>query len=71
MVPPRFFSRRFSWPFCVENIAGWEYNQESGKPWRAVAMMGGFIGRKSDGDPGWITLYRGLKDLLEYGIALP
>ena len=31
---------------------------------RAVAMMGGFIGRKSDGDPGWITLYRGLKDLL-------
>lgn len=24
--------------------------------WRAVARLGGFIGRKSDGDPGWQTL---------------
>ena len=34
--------------------------------WRAVARLGGFIGRKSDGDPGWQTLWRGwlkLQDL--------
>lgn len=27
--------------------------------WRAVARLGGFLGRKSDGDPGWQTLWRG------------
>lgn len=27
--------------------------------WRAVAQLGGFLGRKSDGDPGWQTLWRG------------
>src|SRR5262245_7935826 len=34
--------------------------------WRAVARLGGFLGRKSDGDPGWQTLWRGwlkLQDL--------
>ena len=34
--------------------------------WRLVARLGGFIGRKSDGDPGWQTLWRGwlrLQDL--------
>jgi hypothetical protein len=32
---------------------------------RAVAQMGGFLGRTGDGDPGWITLWRGLKELLQ------
>lgn len=32
---------------------------------RAVARWGGFIGRKGDGDPGWITLWRGMRKLLE------
>lgn len=29
------------------------------KFWHSVARMGGFIGRKSDGDPGWQTLWKG------------
>lgn len=27
--------------------------------WRGVAQLGGFQGRRSDGDPGWKTLWRG------------
>jgi hypothetical protein len=27
--------------------------------WRRVAMLGGFLGRKSDGEPGWQTLWIG------------
>lgn len=29
----------------------------------SVAKLGGFLGRKSDGNPGWITLWRGIKEL--------
>ncbi|MGH2638045.1 MAG: IS4 family transposase [Rhabdochlamydiaceae bacterium] len=35
--------------------------------WRRVAMLGGFLGRKSDGNPGWQTIWYGwlrLKDML-------
>jgi len=37
-----------------------------------IARMGGFIGRKSDGNPGWLTIMRGMYDLLliEYGVAI-
>ena len=40
---------------------------------RAVAKLGGFLARKRDGDPGWITLWRGYSRLLdmELGYALP
>jgi len=31
---------------------------------RAVAGLGGFLGRKCDGEPGWITIWRGLETLL-------
>ena len=31
---------------------------------RLVARKGGFIGRKSDGNPGWLTLMRGMYDLI-------
>ena len=31
--------------------------------WQGVARLGGFIGRKSDGDPGWQTLWRGWQRL--------
>ncbi len=31
--------------------------------WIEVAKMGGFLARKSDGDPGWITIWRGWNDL--------
>ena len=27
--------------------------------WRETARLGGFLGRQADGDPGWITLWRG------------
>jgi hypothetical protein len=27
--------------------------------WRDIAMLGGFIGRKSNGAPGWQTLWDG------------
>lgn len=40
--------------------------------WRAVAQLGGFLARKSDGDPGWLTLWRGGQklDLLVEGAAV-
>jgi hypothetical protein len=31
---------------------------------RAVAHLGGFIGRKSDGEPGWQTIWRGWQRLM-------
>ena len=31
---------------------------------RGLAMIGGFLGRKHDGDPGWITIWRGVKELM-------
>ena len=31
--------------------------------YRAIAKLGGFIGRKSDGEPGWITIWRGWEKL--------
>lgn len=43
-----------------------------GQFYRQVAMLGGFIGRKSDGNPGWITIWRGwekLNDLVR-GVSL-
>ena len=33
--------------------------------WHATARLGGFIGRKSDGDPGWQTLWDGWQQLLQ------
>jgi len=33
---------------------------------REVAILGGFIGRKSDGEPGWITIWRGWNKLNNY-----
>jgi len=40
--------------------------------WRDVARLGGFLGRKSDGDPGWQTLWRGWQQLeaMTIGAAL-
>jgi len=31
--------------------------------WHTLARMGGFIGRKSDGEPGWQTIWKGYKRL--------
>ena len=31
--------------------------------YRSIAKLGGFPGRKGDGDPGWLTLWRGFRKL--------
>lgn len=31
--------------------------------WHGVAKLGGFIGRKSDGEPGWQTIWKGWNEL--------
>lgn len=40
--------------------------------WRETARLGGFLGRKGDGDPGWLTLWRGWEHLetLSLGVEL-
>jgi hypothetical protein len=49
-----------------------EYNETPEQWLRLIARMGGFIGRKSDGYPGWLTLMRGVNNLLliEQGLLL-
>ena len=45
-----------------------KFNQETitiKQFWHKVASLGGFIGRKSDGDPGWQTLWKGWLRLLD------
>jgi len=42
-----------------------EKKMSHGEFWRNVARVGGFIGRKSDGDPGWQTLWKGWLRVLE------
>lgn len=37
-----------------------------GQFYREVAKLGGFLGRKGDGDPGWITIWRGWEKLNTY-----
>jgi hypothetical protein len=32
--------------------------------WRGIARCGGFLARKGDGEPGWITIWRGWRSLL-------
>jgi Transposase Tn5 dimerisation domain len=36
---------------------------------RALAGLGGFIGRKGDGEPGWRTLWRGWEELLRVEVG--
>jgi hypothetical protein len=32
--------------------------------WVSIAKLGGFLGRRSDGHPGWLTLWRGWQTLM-------
>lgn len=58
-------------PIELKVINGWLRKMEKNKPEvvtgrdfvRAVAMLGGFLGRKSDGEPGAKTLRQGLQRL--------
>ena len=49
-------------------VEGWTVHEF----WREVAKLGGFLGRKSDGEPGWQTLWRGWQrlDLMTLGASL-
>ena len=40
--------------------------------WRSIARCGGFMARRGDGEPGWITIWRGWRSLLNMveGLAL-
>jgi hypothetical protein len=57
----------------VALLAGLRADQLTvGQFWRTVAQQGGYLGRRSDGPPGWQTLWKGwlhVQTLLE-GIAL-
>ena len=44
-----------------EPEAGWKY----GSLFIAIARMGGFLARRHDGDPGWITIWRGWQRLMK------
>lgn len=37
-----------------------------GQFYREVAQLGGFLGRKGDGEPGWLTIWRGWEKLNTY-----
>jgi hypothetical protein len=44
-----------------------------GRFFRELAMLGGFIGRRRDGDPGWMTIWRGwdrLQDMIRGAEAI-
>ena len=53
------------WTAMLQRLRKSKPNQ----PWtvrtfyREMAKLGGFLGRKSDGEPGWITLWRGFEKL--------
>jgi len=38
--------------------------------WRQIAMLGGFLGRKSDGQPGWQTIWRGWNRLQDIALGV-
>ena len=42
---------------------GFQRKMTAGEFYREMAKLGGFIGRKSDGEPGWITIWRGWRKL--------
>ena len=54
--------------YLKRSVEGWTVREF----WREVARLGGFLARKSDGEPGWQTVWRGWQklDLLTIGAAL-
>jgi hypothetical protein len=45
------------------------YDLTVGEFYREVAKLGGFLGRKGDGQPGWITIWRGWEKLNLFVLA--
>ena len=62
-----------AWLAVVAHLAGCAITDLSpGLFWLTIARQGGFIGRRSDGWPGWQTLWRGwsrISDIV-YGLQL-
>ena len=54
--------------YLNRSVEGWTV----GEFWREGARLGGFLACKSDGDPGWQTVWRGWHklDLLTIGAGL-
>jgi hypothetical protein len=54
-----------SWIVILQRLR----KRKPSQPWtvrdfyREMAKLGGFLGRKSDGEPGWITVWRGFEKL--------
>jgi len=55
--------RHQSW--CAKVCGGLDrvHDLTVGQFYREVAKLGGFLGRKGDGGPGWITIWRGWEKL--------
>jgi hypothetical protein len=51
----------------AEVLSGWRYGERRpltvGEFFRALARLGGHQGRRGDGEPGWLVLWRGWADL--------
>ena len=59
MIPPRWIALLQAARKNVKQIK----SLTVGEFYRELAKLGGFIGRQSDGDPGWITIWRGWQKL--------
>ncbi len=54
-----------SWLIAVAHLAHCRPDELTPRAfWRTIAKRGGFIGRKSDGRPGWQTIWRGWYDVM-------
>jgi hypothetical protein len=64
-IVPEVFIRILARKLCLKNSS-----LTMKDFWKQVARLGGFIGRKSDGDPGWQTLWGGWLRLLDMAWAV-
>ena len=54
-----------AWIIVVSHLTGCAATELTPRLfWRTVAKRGGFIGRKSDGVPGWQTIWKGWKEIM-------
>jgi hypothetical protein len=61
VVPPLWIQMLVATRKKLKNSAA--TNMTIGEFYRELARLGGFLGRKSDGQPGWITIWRGWQKL--------
>ena len=59
MIPPRWIALLQAARKSLKQIS----SLTVGEFYCELAKLGGFIGRKSDGEPGWITIRRGWQKL--------